>query len=461
MNLLCFDISSGGISATVFNAKLESQGVAEQKWFLETDDRGAATVSVPQVLDRFKQATQELYGASAASIDAICIGTFMHNFVLLSAADEPLTPVFTWLDRRGDAGVDYLRARLGDRFHEITGCRYHPMFPIFKLAAMRSSNPELLEKSKRVVSIKALLIHRLTGVWVEDHGIASSSGLFNVKRGQWDQDLLKLAGLELQQLPVVANRTQIAGQVTANAADEFGLTAGTPVIVGSGDGFLANIGSDCEVPSKIAVTLGTSAVARQALKAPVFDSTAGTFCYTADQSNYLIGCAGSNGGNVLDWGRQILGTLENAEASSDPPMFIPLLHGERSPDWNPNLTGSWHGLTAQHTSSDLARSIIEGVVFNLAHFVEIIQRTSGERASDVVLSGNGFLHPLAAPLLATTTAIPTWSPRIPGIASLRGAGICALRAMGQSAPALAFDRVLPLSDPKISARYGAYRRLRL
>jgi gluconokinase len=232
------------------------------------------------------------------------------------------------------------------------------------------------------------------------------------------------------------------------------------VIAGSGDGFLANLGSDCEVPSKIAVTLGTSGVARQTLGRPALDSAAGTFCYRADKDAYLLGCAGSNGGNVLDWGDRILATSKNDVVSPNPPVFIPLLHGERSPDWNPHLTGSWHGLMAHHTATDLSRSILEGVVFNLAHFIEIIQHTSGERATDIVLSGNGFLRPLAAQILAAVTGISIWMSKPPGLASLRGAGVCALRALSQTWAMTDAEQVSPLADPGILKRYAAYRRLR-
>jgi xylulokinase len=193
------------------------------------------------------------------------------------------------------------------------------------------------------------------------------------------------------------------------------------------------------------------------------DNKAGTFCYRADGDSFVLGCAGSNGGNVLDWGRRIFGELEHGSAAQDSLIFIPLLNGERSPDWNPHLTGSWHGLTARHTAADLSRSIFEGVIFNLAHFAEIVQRTSGEAASALVLSGNGFLDPIAAPILATITrgsGISAWSPRSPGLASLRGAGICALRALAQPTPALEVDPVSPLPDSKVSERYAIYRQIR-
>lgn len=208
------------------------------------------------------------------------------------------------------------------------------------------------------------------------------------------------------------------------------------------------------------MTLGTSAVARQTLGQRVLNSSSGTFCYKAAEDVYLLGCAGSNGGNVLDWGRSIFGNLKHAGSGTDVPIFIPLLHGERSPDWNPKLTGSWHGLKDRHTAADLSRSILEGVVFNLAHFVDIVQTTSGIRPSGVVLSGNGFLEPIAAPMLAGIIDAAVWVPVHPGLASLRGSGICALRAQGAEMPPLKTNTVMPLEDPKISERYARYRTLR-
>jgi gluconokinase len=454
MNLLCFDIATGGISAALFDANLDVTRFAETQWTLQTDDQGAATVSISTVEAQFKRLIQQLNLKRDAAITAICMDCFMHNCVVLDDADQPLTPVFTWLDQRGEAGIDVVRGRVGNRFHELTGCHYHPMFPIFKLAAMR------IEGLRRVASVKAALLHRLTGRWVEDHGMASASGLFNIREGDWDPQLLGIVGLNSDNLPSLVSRTEIIGNLTPSAALQFALPYGIPVVNGSGDGFLANVGSECESPPKISVTLGTSAVVRQTLASPALDASSGTFCYRVDASSYLLGCAGSNGGNVLDWGRDVFGTLQNANESVDPPIFIPLLHGERSPDWNPQLTASWHGLKARHTAADLSRSILEGVIFNLAHFIDIVQSGSGEKASDLVLSGNGFLQPMTAPILAAVVGLPVWMPSVPGLASLRGAAICALRALGISFPRLSLSRVSPLADPNIVRRYEEYRSIR-
>jgi gluconokinase len=456
MSLICFDISSNGVSAALFDSALDLVQMAEGRW------TPAAALPLRTIVDQFKQSIAQLNLANAGEpIEAICVGSFMHNVLLLDGNDVPLTPVSTWLDSSGANGVEYVRSRLGEKFHARTGCRYHPMFPVFKLAALRLNDKELLEKAARAVSLKSFLLHALTGSWVEDDGMASASGLYNILEDRWDPELVQVAGLTEKHLPFVRDRTEIIGRVTSVAASEFGLPANAAVINGSGDGFLANLGSECETPAKIAVTLGTSAVARQTVPRPVLNSTSGTFCYKAAADAYLLGCAGNNGGNVLDWGRSILGTLKDAGLSADPPIFIPLLYGERSPEWDPQLKGSWHGLSGRHTAIDLSRSILEGVIFNVAYFADIVQNTSGEKPSDIVLSGNGFLHPLAPSTLAAVADATAWMPSQPGLATLRGAGVCALRALHIPVPPLKADMVPPLKDSKVHDRYRKYRQLRV
>jgi gluconokinase len=457
MTALCFDIASGGVSAALFNSQLAVVGRAATDWQFQTDKSGAATLSVDTVLEKFKTVLREL--KITDPIDAIAIGCFMHGCVLLDADDRPLTPLFTWLDQRGEEGVAYVRSRLGERFHDRTGCRYHPMFPVFKLAALHLRDSALVAAATRVVSPKAYLVHRLTGVWLEDYGMASSWGLFDLQESHWDSGLLSLIGLNTAQLPSVAGRTQIAGQVTQRAAAEFGLTEGTPVINGSGDGFLASAGSDCETPARVAISLGTSAAVRQALPAAVLNSSSGTFCYKADENQFLLGCASNNGGNTLDWARSNFGEL-NSETEQDVPIFIPLLRGERSPEWDPRLSASFQDLRAHHRMSHMAHAVVEGVIFNLQWLDEILQQTSGSVASEIVLSGNGFLNNLAARILASIAGVPVLIPAEPGGASLRGAALCISRALGRKAPPLQLRKVPPLDNESIPKRYERYKELR-
>jgi len=441
MNVLCFDISSGGLASAVFNEELAPSDIEEILWNIHVQPDGSAVLDPAKLLEALK--TRKDFDR----VDAISFSGFMHSSLLLDANDRPLTPIFTWMDRRGVEAVDLIRRELGASFHQRTGCRFHPMFPIFKLAWLQ------MPQARRCVSAKAFAIAALTGKWVEDHGTASASGLYNVREAGWDADLMRRVRIDPDALPPLVERHDIVEHYE-----------GKPVVAGSGDGFLANLGSGCDSPSRMAITLGTSSSARLVLPSAVLDDDAGTFCYRASKSAFLLGCASNNGGNVLDWARSVFGGVpETSTSRSDIPTFIPLLNGERSPEWDPSLTARWVSVTSQHTTEDLARAVLDGVVFNLAHYADILTRASGAKPSEVILSGNGFMNPLAAETLAAVMDTRVLKPRTQGVASLRGAAVCGFQALGVDT-SRAMEKLIadseiiqPRNVPETRQRYKRYR----
>lgn len=459
MDVLCFDIGSGGVRGARFNEKLESSALHDVPWNLHRDAEGRATLSAYDIECAFSEVAHALVQGTSPA--AVSIGCFMHSFLVLSSCCAALTPVFTWLDTTAPEGIDAVRRKLGVRFHERTGCHYHPMFPVFKLAAKPAG------RGNRVGSPKAWLAWELTGSFVEDLGMASASGLLDVNSGKWDPELLSIAGLESEDVPIVDNPYSIVGTVTDPGASRFGIPPGTTLVSGSGDGFLVNVGSGCTTPQRMAVTLGTSGVARQMVPRPSLNASAGTFCYRASSDAFLLGCASSNGGNVLDWARQTIGALpSDASSVADLPIFLPWMNGERSLEWNPDLRESWHRRHERHTPVELSRAVAEGVLFNIAQYVDVIERESGIAAENLVLSGNGFREPLLAPLLASILGRELLHPESAGLATLRGAAVYAWRAIGHDArPALERElemalRVKPRRDSSLADRFHCFKELR-
>ena len=432
MDVLCFDLGSGGLRGARFNEKLEVLAMKEESWDIHRDAAGRATLSAYDIECAFHNVAGKLTKGSTP--EAICISSFMHSFLVLSSCCAALTPVYTWLDSTGATGLKVVRDRIGDTFHEKTGCHYHPMFPVFKLAA----NPA--GRGNRVASPKAWLGWELTANFLEDFGMASASGLLNAKSGDWDLDLLKIVGLELQDLPRVVRPESIVGKV-GEEGSRFGLPNGVALVSGSGDGFLANIGSACTTHKRLAVTLGTSGVARQMVAEPALNPTAGTFCYRADSAAFLLGCASSNGGNVLDWARDEFGRSSITAQNQDIPIFLPWRNGERSLEWNPELREIWCERRPDHTPEQLRRAVTEGVLFNLAQYVEVIERESVRVAEEIVLSGNGFLEEGLTSLLASLLGRELLHPDDAGLATLRGAAVHAWRALGHD-PEPALERTI-------------------
>ncbi|HET9943849.1 MAG TPA: FGGY family carbohydrate kinase, partial [Terriglobia bacterium] len=260
MDVLCFDIGSGGVRGARFNEHLEVLALHDAPWDLHRDAQGRATLSVYDIECSLSEVGRALSGTSRPA--AVSMGCFMHSFLVMSSCCAALTPVYTWLDTTGPEGIDVVRRKLGGRFHEQTGCHYYPMFPVFKLAAKPPG------RGNRVGSPKAWLAWELTGSFVDDFGMASASGLFDAKKAAWDPELLSIAGMEPQDCPDVVNPHATVGTITEAGAERFGFAAGTTLVSGSGDGFLANLGSGCTTPKRLAVTLGTSGVARQMVPRP-------------------------------------------------------------------------------------------------------------------------------------------------------------------------------------------------
>ena len=59
-------------------------------------------------------------------------------------------------------------------------------------------------------------------------------------------------------------------------------------------------------------------------------------------------------------------------------IFHPYLGGERAPIWNAQARGSFIGLSRNHTKPQMARSVLEGIVFNLLGAARGLREKIGE-----------------------------------------------------------------------------------
>ncbi|MDE6492179.1 MAG: gluconate kinase, partial [Lactobacillus sp.] len=225
------------------------------------------------------------------------------------------------------------------------------------------------------LGIKEYLIYRLTGKLVEDLSMAAGTGLLNLKTLTWDQELLSQVGITTQTLPKLVKSSDIIGSVKEEYRQKLDLDESTKVIAGASDGYLSTIGVGAIDEKDFAMNVGTSGAVRCLAQESIIDKKAQFFCYPADQG-YLIGGPVNNGGIVFEWARKVLlGPNESAEdfltlAQSAPVgskglIFHPYLGGERAPIWNANARGSFVGLTRSHSKAEMARSVIEGIIFNL------------------------------------------------------------------------------------------------
>lgn len=309
-------------------------------------------------------------------ITAISWSSQMHSLIGLDENKELLTNSLTWADNRAKNVVKKAKAEgLAQKIYQQTGMPIHPMAPVYKLFWLKQEKPEIFSKVKYWLGIKEYLIYRLTGKLVEDLSMAAGTGLLNLKTLTWDQELLSQVGITTQTLPKLVKSSDIIGSVKEEYRQKFDLDESTKVIAGASDGYLSTIGVGAIDEKDFAMNVGTSGAVRCLAQESIIDKKAQFFCYPADQG-YLIGGPVNNGGIVFEWARKVLlGPNESAEdfltlAQSAPVgskglIFHPYLGGERAPIWDANARGSFVGLTRSHSKAEMARSVIEGIIFNL------------------------------------------------------------------------------------------------
>src|SRR5207302_6146858 len=249
--------------------------------------------------------------------------------------------------------------------------------------------------------IKEYVLAHLTGEFVVDRSIASATGLMDLVSLGWWPPALELAGVRADQLPPIVATTELLAFRPVVAAD-LGLE-GVPIVVGAGDGPLANLGVGAVRPGVAACSVGTSGAARVIVEHPGVDPLGRVFCYALTDDRWAVGGAVSNGGVVLEWARQalapdlgehaetaLLAVAAEAPPGSDGLLMLPYLLSERAPHRSPLARGAYVGLTRAHRRPHLVRAALEGVCQQLALVLEAV-RAAGNDVVEIRGTG-GFLR---------------------------------------------------------------------
>ncbi len=352
------------------------------------------------VASSIRAALQEA-GVSGKEIAAVGLTGQMHGLVLLDESGAVLRPAILWNDQRTGAQCDEIRTRLGrERLIEITGNDALTGFTAPKVLWVQQNEPEVYRRACHILLPKDYIRYRLTGEYAMDKADGSGTILFDLKKRTWSETVLDALEIPHEWLPPTYEGPEITGQVSAQAADETGLAAGTPVTGGGGDQAAQAVGVGAVKPGIVALTLGTSGVVFAATEDPLIEPNGRlhAFCHALPGHWHLMGVMLSAAGS-LQWHRDTLAPgapfpdlLE--EARQAPPgseglLFLPYLTGERTPYPDPYARGAWIGLTVRHNRAAMTRAVLEGVAFGLKDSFSLIQKVGLGEIRQVRISGGG------------------------------------------------------------------------
>jgi gluconokinase len=424
------------------------------------------------VVDAVLQATRgALAGARDAGLDVagLSLSTAMHSLVGLDRAGRPLTDLVTWADRRAEPQAQRLRAER-PHLHGRTGTPLHPMSPLPKLVWFSEERPDVAARVARWCGIKELVVHRLTGAWVTDASVASGTGLMDLRTLDYDEEALAVARVAREQLCPIAPTKRIMS-LTSTGAGALRCEPSLPLVLGAGDGPLANLGVGAVRPGVAACSIGTSGALRLMVERPVVDERGRVFCYMLSEGRWVVGGAVNNGGVVVRWLRDALapelGDHDEAElmniAAQAPPgsdalVMLPYLLSERAPHWSTLPRGAYVGLTRAHRREHLVRAALEGVCQQLALVLASL-RDAGNDVRAIRATGGFARSPLWRQMLCDALGQDVGFPE-GHQGSGFGAALLGMEALGvigsfEHAAELIGVRETLVPDPAAAATYAS------
>lgn len=225
----------------------------ERGYPLRTDETGEATQDPRQVRDAAIEALTECVTwarEQGHEVRALSFSTAMHTLVGLDSAGEPVTPAFNWADTRAAEVAKRLRADesgAAAELHRATGTPVHTQSVMVKLAWLTGQRTDLTAGVERWGALKDFVFGAFVDEFVTDYSLASGSGLQDMHSLDWHEPALAVAGVRAEQLPEIKAPTESL-PLTARMAAATGLPEGLPVVLGGGDGPLANLGVGATSP---------------------------------------------------------------------------------------------------------------------------------------------------------------------------------------------------------------------
>jgi xylulokinase len=355
------------------------------------------------------RACLERADVDAGSVEAVGVTGQMAGVLGVDSDWQPSMPYDSWLDLRCSRDVEALAGELGDELVRIGGCP--PMVNHApKLRWRRRERPEEFEATAKFVLPSGYVAGRFAGLAGDEAYVDWSylhfTGLADTRRGEWSETLTEGVGVPAGKLPRIVDPATVVGRVGGEAASDSGLRQGTPVAAGLGDTAAGVLGAGVVRPGQLLDVAGTAAVLGASTDEHRPDPEHRTLIVMRGAVHgQWVSLAYLSGGSLLSWfasrvaadgGEEeevdfdALGELVDlVPAGSDGLLFVPHLDGRLLPS-DPTMRGAWVGLDRHHGRAHMLRALLEGVAYEYAGYLAVLNELhEGLDQDEVRVIGGG------------------------------------------------------------------------
>ena len=355
------------------------------------------------------------------------------------ATGQPICNAIVWQDRRTAGICDRLRARKLDRLiRRKTGLVIDAYFSATKLAWILQHVKGARAKAKAgelaFGTVDSWLVWKLTGgrVHSTDASHASRTMRFDITKGEWDDELLKIFGVPRSMLPEVRSSSEVYGHTTL-------LGAPIPIAGIAGDQQAALFGQACTKPGMVKNTYGTGCFMLMNTGTKPIASKNNLLTTVAwrigDRTEYALEGSIFIAGAVVQWlrdGLEIIRSSGDVEAlaASVPDAggvyLVPAFAGLGAPHWDQYARGTIVGLTRGTTKAHIARAALEGIVLQVMDVLKAMEADAGIRLKELRVDGGASANDLLMQLQADLLNVPVVRPRVAETTALGAAYLAGL-----------------------------------
>ena len=385
-------------------------------------------------IDTAKQVLIEA-GIDAQQIAAIGITNQRETTLLWDrSTGEPIYNAIVWQDRRTAEYCNSLKDQgLEAMVSGKTGLLLDPYFSATKIAWLLDNVDGARERAERAElafgTMDSWLLWNLTEgqSHATDATNASRTMLYNIHKGQWDDELLTLFNIPRSLLPEVKDCAADFGNTNL-----LGNNSLIPILGMAGDQQAATLGQACFETGMMKSTYGTGCFAllntgttavasSNKLLTTIAYQLDGKVTYALEGSIFIAGAA-------VQWLRDGLGIIDSAKQSGElaaqaddnqQVYMIPAFTGLGAPWWDADARGALLGLTRGTGPAEIAHAALESVCYQTLDLLNAMHADWDQDAETVLRVDGGMVAsdwtmqrladilqaPVDRPVIAETTAL--------------------------------------------------------
>jgi len=425
--ILTFDVGTTAIKTCLFDKALTCLAIRTDEYTLSTEngtvelDSAVYWNTICHAVAQIKKDTPD------ANVQAICLTTQGETMIPVTEDGTALHRAVVWLDDRAKTQAEEIAKILPTKqMYDLTGVTdMNGFVPLPKLLWFKQEKPEIYEKAYKFLLVEDFVINRLTGKFVTEKSLLTSTAYYDIRNDRYWTELLDQLGLDVAKLPEILDCGGFVGTLCEKAQADLGLGSEVKVFAGAMDQIAASLGGGGMQEGVVTATVGTAMVLTSAISSMDECTDESLIVYRGIQEKqYAILPLCSTAGAVFKWYKDQCSalTVEQAKKTGADPydllceeasrvapgadgvLHLPYFAGSLQPTLLPDAKGVFFGLGLTTNHASMTRAVLESIGYMLRENLEML-KSFGISPKRVHFFGGGAKNHIWNQIIADITGV--------------------------------------------------------